>query len=305
MANIRRRHPKNYDLFASYAYFTPGTSGIVALVLWFLLGNLLGSVVTTVFTIVAGPEIAMEYSMLIAYPVAFIPPMIYAMNRSRNNSLFEQGFELDSNHFGKSAVLTAIIVMVVTVAGSFLGDFVSTLLPPIPESLKTVLESLTEGKIWSSFICVSIYAPLFEEWLCRGMILRGLLNYEKEDGTRGTTPARAIIISALIFALIHLNPWQALPAFLLGCLFGYVYYRTGSLKLTMLMHFTNNTFALIMGHIDSLGDIESWTDVLSPLACVAVAAVCLLAIWAGWKYFSGIRLESERGNCDLVGGNLL
>ncbi len=70
------------------------------------------------------------------------------------------------------------------------------------------------------------------------------------------------MISAVFFAVIHLNPWQAIPAFLLGCLFGYVYYRTGSLKLTMLMHFANNTFALAVAHIDAFEEAESWLDVL-------------------------------------------
>ncbi|WP_409994892.1 CPBP family intramembrane glutamic endopeptidase [Chitinophaga pinensis] len=36
-------------------------------------------------------------------------------------------------------------------------------------------------------------------------------------------PRKAIVISALFFGLIHLNPWQALPAFCIGLLLGWVF----------------------------------------------------------------------------------
>ena len=123
-----------------------------------------------------------------------------------------------------------------------------------------------------NLISVSIFAPIFEEWLCRGMVLRGLLANKMK-------PVWAIVISALFFAFIHLNPWQALPAFTIGCLMGYVYYKTGSLKLTMLLHFTNNTFSLVLSNVDALKDMESWRDVMpEPLYWVSVVACVLLTL---------------------------
>ena len=88
------------------------------------------------------------------------------------------------------------------------------------------------------------------------MILRGLL-YESK-----IKPFWAIVISSVFFAIIHMNPWQAIPAFILGCLFGYVYYKTGSLKLTMLMHFANNTMALVAARIPALEDADNWVSIL-------------------------------------------
>lgn len=81
-------------------------------------------------------------------------------------------------------------------------------------------------------------------------------NKERRKHHHGIKPVWAIFWSAVFFAFIHLNPWQAVPAFILGCLFGYVYYKTGSLKLTMLMHFTNNTFSLIFSNIDKFKDAK-------------------------------------------------
>ena len=125
------------------------------------------------------------------------------------------------------------------------------------------------------------------------MILRGLL------GTK-MKPVWAIVVSAAFFALIHLNPWQAIPAFLLGCLFGYVYYKTGSLKLTMLMHFTNNTFSLVMSNVDSLSEAESWLDVLPGMRYWIVFAAAILMLVLIIQAFRSIPLERPEGNMDPV-----
>ena len=60
---------------------------------------------------------------------------------------------------------------------------------------------------------------------------------------------------------------------------GYVYYKTGSLKLTMLLHFTNNTFSLVLCNVDALKDMESWRDVMpEPLYWVSVVVCVLLTL---------------------------
>ena len=247
------------------------------------------------------PESGSEYMMLISYPVMFIPPMMYAMYKSRGNALFDTGYEMDSRNFGKfGAAVISILVMLSTLALAFDMDMVNALMPPMPEWLENMLKGMTQGKFWVNFLCVSVFAPFFEEWLCRGMILRGLLNYSRSEGRRGIRPAAAIAISALFFAAIHLNPWQAVPAFALGCLFGYVYYRTGSLNLTMLMHFTNNTFALIISNIDSIKDAENFMEVMPEWAYNSIAAVCLVFLVFAVREFSKIELTSPQGNCDEV-----
>ena len=128
---------------------------------------------------------------------------------------------------------------VVTLAGSMITDPVVSALPPMPEWLEASFEQMLQNSpLWVTVVSTVIFAPIFEEWLCRGMVLRGLM--------QKVHPAWAMIISSVFFAFIHLNPWQAIPAFVLGMLFAYVYYMTGSLKLTMLMHAVNNGASVLM-----------------------------------------------------------
>lgn len=295
-----KRRIRNYNLLSGYAFYVPGPWDIFALTALFLVGALIGNVIGLLFML-ALPESGSEYMMLISYPVMFIPPMMYAMYKSRGNALFDTGYEMDSRHFGKfGTAAISILVMLSTLALAFDMDIVNALMPPMPEWLENMLKGMTQGKFWVNFLCVSVFAPFFEEWLCRGMILRGLLNYSRSEGRRGIRPAAAIAISALFFAAIHLNPWQAVPAFALGCLFGYVYYRTGSLNLTMLMHFTNNTFALIISNIDSIKDAENFMEVMPGWAYNSIAAVCLVFLVFAVREFSKIELTSPQGNCDEV-----
>lgn len=295
-----KRRIRNYNLLSGYAFYVPGPWDIFALTALFLVGALIGNVIGLLFML-ALPESGSEYMMLISYPVMFIPPMMYAMYKSRGNALFDTGYEMDNRQFGKfGTAAISILVMLSTLALAFDMDMVNALMPPMPEWLENMLKGMTQGKFWVNFLCVSVFAPFFEEWLCRGMVLRGLLNYSRSEGRRGIRPAAAIAISALFFAAIHLNPWQAVPAFALGCLFGYVYYRTGSLNLTMLMHFTNNTFALIISNIDSIKDAENFMEVMPGWAYNSIAAVCLVFLVFAVREFSKIELTSPQGNCDEV-----
>lgn len=259
----------NFNYLKNFTWFVPNVPELIILCVWFIVGTLIGNAVSLLFTHFLGTQAATDYGLLVAYPLMFMPPMIYASFKSHSRA-GGRGIELDRSNFKPSGgFLLAVVLSVATLASGIMVDAANKLLPAMPQALKQLMESLTGGNFIINLIMVAVFAPIFEEWLCRGMVLRGLLG-------NGTRPFRAIIISALFFAIIHLNPWQALPAFVLGCLFGYVYYRTGSLRLTMLMHCVNNTTALVIGHIDSLKDFDNWMDLLGPVHYWIVFAACTL-----------------------------
>ena len=300
MPFFKKLRTPDYDIFSPHAWYVPGVGGMFVMLGWLLIGAIIGNIVTFAFTAIFGAEAGTEYGTLVSYPLMFIPPMIYSRLASGRNTLFETGYHLDNNHFSPvGGALAAVLVVVATVAASFCSDIFLKVLPPMPEWLESTLKSMTQGKVWVNFLCVSIFAPFFEEWLCRGVVLRGLLNSKRADGT-SMHPAWAIVLSAVFFAFIHLNPWQAIPAFLLGCLFGYVYWRTGSLKLTMLMHFTNNTLALALGHTEMFKDAESWLDVLPPVWYGVGFVVSVGLIAAVVLAFRQIPVRGMSGNCDEI-----
>ena len=285
----------NYKFLEKFSWYVPGIGGMFDLLAWLLVGALIGGLATIILQATGGQEAVKEYGNLLSYPLMFIPPMLYASIKSSRLSMDNDGFKLDSNNFAPvGGVVCALLAIIGTLSLGFCSEAVTNMLPPMPKVMEDLMKSLTGGNFIVNFITVSIFAPVCEEWLCRGMVLRGLLRKSR------LSPFWAILISALFFALIHFNPWQAVPAFLLGCLFGYVYYRTGSLKLTMLMHFTNNTFALICGHIDSLEEMNSWADVIAqPLYGILLAASLILTALVVLGYRKVTLLHPE-GSIDRV-----
>lgn len=262
----------SYNLFSSYSHYLPGLGGMMMLLMMFLVGALLGNLTTLGLGFIFGNGFTEEYGLVISYPVMFIPALLYSSVMSRLNEFNTEGVALDRGGFGRKRAAILIFTGIFgTIAAAYVVEPVNTLLPEMPQWLEDTMKKMLENTpLWVTLISVSIFAPLFEEWLCRGIVLRGLL--------RHTHPASAIVISAVFFAILHMNPWQAIPAFCLGLLFGYAYYRTGSLKLTMLMHCVNNTLAATLSRIPQLKDAETFMDILSPWAYWSVFALCILIV---------------------------
>lgn len=260
---------------------------IFMLLLLFFLGALLGNLVTMGLSTLLGAHFTETYGTVISYPIMFIPAMLYASVQSRLNEYNTPLKPLDRNGFGTHGGLKlAFAAVCSTIALAYVAEPLTNLLPPMPEWLEeTMKRMLEDSPVWITLLSVSVFAPFFEEWMCRGIVLRGLLERMH--------PASAIAISSAFFAILHLNPWQAIPAFLLGSLFGYVYYKTGSLKLTMLMHCANNTMAVIIAKIPSLKDSDTFMDMLSPWAYWCIFAACLLIITCAITVFRNIRPSEE------------
>jgi hypothetical protein len=87
------------------------------------------------------------------------------------------------------------------------------------------------------FITVAIIPAIFEELFFR----KGLIDISEKFGK-----VFAVIMSALIFGLAHMNLGQFIFAFCLGIMFGIIYIQTKDIKLTMILHFINNGYATIL-----------------------------------------------------------
>jgi len=115
------------------------------------------------------------------------------------------------------------------------------LIPPGP-FFRDMMASL-EGGPALVIVGVVVVSPLSEELIFRGVILRGFLeNYG---------PRAAIVLSSLLFAFVHLNPWQGVGSFLGGCLLGWFVARTGSLLPAVAGHVMNNGIWLFTRRLDT------------------------------------------------------
>ena len=94
------------------------------------------------------------------------------------------------------------------------------------------------------YLVIGILAPIAEELIFRGAILRVLLD---AFGRKGRWPA--IALTALLFAVIHGNLAQGTHAFVIGMVLGWLYVRTRSVLPGIVLHWVNNSTAYIMFHL--------------------------------------------------------
>ena len=109
----------------------------------------------------------------------------------------------------------------------------------MPEGTEEMFKSIM--KVSWGYVALGIMVPVAEEIVFRGAIQRVLQNALGERNRW-----IAIVISALIFGIIHFNLAQGLHAFLIGLLLGWLYSRTGSILPGFVFHWVNNTVAYLM-----------------------------------------------------------
>ena len=109
----------------------------------------------------------------------------------------------------------------------------------MPEEMTKLMEGVMKKPL--GYVVIGILAPLAEEVVFRGAILRKLLAM-MPTGSHWI----AIAISALLFGTVHFNWPQGIHAFLIGLLLGWMYYRTRSIIPGIVFHWINNTISYIM-----------------------------------------------------------
>lgn len=96
----------------------------------------------------------------------------------------------------------------------------------------------SETSLGKSFLLVVIIAPILEELVFRGLILRGFLDHYSIK--------KSVMVSALLFGVFHMNPWQFPGAFVWGIMAGWWYIATGSLLYCILGHILLNGIGFIL-----------------------------------------------------------
>ncbi len=120
------------------------------------------------------------------------------------------------------------------IVGNWIDKFI-----PAPAWFWEMFSKIFDGDFgwWGAFVKVAVIAPIVEELIFRGLILQGF--------RKNYNGFIAVLMSALLFALFHLNPWQFPATFILGLLLGWLVLRTNSILLAILGHSINNAMVLL------------------------------------------------------------
>ena len=137
--------------------------------------------------------------------------------------------------FGEVSGKTIGLSIPLIVAGMFFINLCSEFIG-LPDLMQDTFRAMSRNVF--GIISIAIMAPLVEELLFRGAIQGYMLR-------KGMKPLNAILIASAIFGIVHMNPIQVPFAFAIGLIFGWLYYRTGSVVPGIVGHFINNSIACL------------------------------------------------------------
>ena len=160
---------------------------------------------------------------------------------------------------------------------------------PLEDNLSDVFSGLSNNVL--GILTLAVLAPLLEEVLFRGAIQGMLMRFFGR-------PWPAIIVAALIFGVFHMNPVQIVYATLLGIIFGWIYYRTGSLLSVIVGHVLNNSLAVVTTLLYSSAEEEAVAD--SSAGIVSFLVFAFLSIFFAVKLHRSLPPVEEQNTEDRL-----
>lgn len=169
-------------------------------------------------------------------------------------------FKLKKFSIKKFVILLFFYVGVYVIA-TLVMNLMASLFPNLAEEYTGLMGTISFDNFWLSTLTIALMPAIAEEVLFRGIVLPA---FNKKYGK-----VVAIVASALIFGIYHMNWIQGVYAFILGLALGYIFVKTGSIFVTMIFHFLNNFYAVLMNFVDALNfEINSISG--SVILCVSI-----------------------------------
>lgn len=167
----------------------------------------------------------LAYILSLLVGILFLFPLFSKQKLHRE--IFRKEKKMDLPTFG---------ILICLILGS---DFLLNAFFPILDALGNLVGISLSGALMQSndilncpttIIAACIFAPVCEELIFRGFAMRGLQKQGK---------LLALVVSSILFGLIHGNPFHAASAFVAGLIFGYVAMEY-SIGWSIVLHFINN-----------------------------------------------------------------
>ena len=186
-------------------------------------------------------------------------------------SLYANSDYVPSSTNRKRSQVAILACILATIALNLLSEIVA--LPNIMEEQMMVMCREPWG-----MLAIAVGAPLGEEVMFRWGIMGHMLR-------RNVSAPLAIVVSSVLFGLLHMNPAQVFFATAMGIMLGILYWRSGNLLWPFLLHFFNNSLACLqvwyMG--DKIRDYSMVEAVggttMAWVMIVVLLLICTVILW--------------------------
>ena len=124
----------------------------------------------------------------------------------------------------------------------FVANGVATLWPAAEDYNEFLMSVSLDGNVILSTLIVVVLAPINEELIYRGIILR-------KSTKAFTAIVPIILVQAILFGVMHMNPVQSAYAVIIGVFFGFIAYKYKSIIPSIFAHVLNNGVATLAGYL--------------------------------------------------------
>lgn len=213
---------------------------------------------------------ALENAMLLSFIAGFATLSVYL-----TFPVVLKKSPLDFYNIKPVKLPSALILLVFGITASTVVGIVWEILP-FPEWAweiynETVADMLA-GEDLMTYLAVVLMAPLVEELLCRSICIGGL--------SRLIPKWAALLVSSLIFGVMHGNLIQGSYAFVCGILLGVIYLRYGSVTASILFHIGFNAASYLLALIP---EDDLLLSLLAVFLSFALFPATLVYVWLDTK----------------------
>lgn len=170
--------------------------------------------------------------------------------------------------------LIAVSAQVVTVVLTQLVDKVFPFPPEYLERMSGLLQ-MGDHPMWMMLLVFAVAPGICEEVMFRGFMMRFYEGYGK---------IAAVLISAFLFAVFHLDPFKLVQVMLLGTLLGYLTIRSGSIYNSMFSHFINNALAIVLVNFESAAWLKPFITAKTAYKYWIVVPAALILAGSLWVF---------------------
>jgi hypothetical protein len=212
--------------------------------------------------------------LLLLIAELFLPVPIFFWAWRRHTNLGEL---LRIKRVSSPSIIASMIVSVsLTVIIDELDRLIQIVLP-LPESFASIGEIMLITDWQSALLIIGVVvfaAPLVEEMMFRGFFQR-ILEYRQGDITK------SVLLSAMVFALVHFNPWWVVQIYLMGLFLGYLAWRANSIWPSFVLHAVNNGWSVWWSHQPAFAKFYEWHGHVHPVLIIA----SLVCFYLGMRFF--------------------
>lgn len=150
------------------------------------------------------------------------------------------------------------------------------------DSMNALSETMMNGgSLLINLLIFGVLAAISEELLFRSVIQQSLMNIVKNSHV-------AIIATAVIFSAFHGDFFGFVPRLFLGLMLGYMFYLSGSIIPSMLMHFVNNAIIVMLYFLNKKEliyiNVDTFGQTDNLLVIILSLTVTIAIFWICYRY---------------------